>query len=100
MPSTTTALDLTTDVASLTAAVCDIESVSLDERSLADAGEAALREPPSLIVEGPEGARPRRARDERAGIPVGDPRRRLLSVGIAGLVAPLSAARPPPLGRR
>ena len=44
MPSTTTALDLTTDVTSLTAAVCDIESVSLDEEPLADAVEAALRD--------------------------------------------------------
>jgi len=42
MPTTTTALDLATDVTSLTAAVCDIESVSLDERALADAVEAAL----------------------------------------------------------
>ena len=44
MPTTTTALDLTTDVISLTAAVCDIESVSLDEEPLADAVEAALRD--------------------------------------------------------
>jgi len=48
MPSTTTALDLTTDVTSLTAAVCDIESVSLDERTLADAVEAAVRDLPHL----------------------------------------------------
>ena len=51
--------------------------------------EAALREPPSLIVEGPEGARRRRARDERDGIEVADPRRRLLYVGIAVFVAAL-----------
>ena len=45
MPSTTTALDLTTDVTSLTAAVCDIESVSLATKDpLADAVEAALRD--------------------------------------------------------
>jgi succinyl-diaminopimelate desuccinylase len=50
MPSTTTALDLTTDVTSLTAAVCDIESVSLDERPLADAVEAALGALPHLAL--------------------------------------------------
>ncbi|MGB7820326.1 MAG: succinyl-diaminopimelate desuccinylase [Ornithinibacter sp.] len=42
MPSTTPALDLATDVTTLTAAVCDIESVSLGEGTLADAVEAAL----------------------------------------------------------
>ena len=51
--------------------------------------EAALREPPSLIVEGPEGARRRRERDERDGIEVADPRRRLLYIGIAVFVAAL-----------
>jgi hypothetical protein len=51
--------------------------------------EAALREPPSLIVEGPEGARRRRARDERDGIEVADPRRKMLYVGIAVFVAAL-----------
>ncbi|HSF97826.1 MAG TPA: succinyl-diaminopimelate desuccinylase [Ornithinibacter sp.] len=50
MPSTVTALDLTTDVTSLTATVCDIESVSLDEQALADAVEAALRPLPHLEV--------------------------------------------------
>ena len=50
MPTTTTALDLTTDVISLTAAVCDIESVSLDEEPLADAVEAALRDLSHLSV--------------------------------------------------
>ena len=50
MPTTTTALDLTTDVTSLTAAVCDIESVSLAEEPLADAVEAALRDLPHLSV--------------------------------------------------
>ena len=50
MPTTTTALDLTTDVTSLTAAVCDIESVSLDEEPLADAVEAALRDLSHLSV--------------------------------------------------
>jgi succinyl-diaminopimelate desuccinylase len=41
VPSAT--LDLSADVASLTAAVCDIESVSQQEKVLADAIEAALR---------------------------------------------------------
>lgn len=39
----TATLDLTADVVTLTAAVCDIESVSGDERRLADAVETALR---------------------------------------------------------
>ena len=51
--------------------------------------EAALREPPALIVEGPEGARRRRARDERDGVEVSDPRRGMLYVGIAVFVAAL-----------
>jgi hypothetical protein len=51
--------------------------------------EAGLREPPALIVEGPEGARRRRARDERDGIEVVDPRRGMLYVGIAVFVAAL-----------
>ena len=51
--------------------------------------EAALREPPALIVEGPEGARRRRARDERDGVEVSDPRRGMLYVGIAIFVAAL-----------
>lgn len=42
MPSTTPALDLTSDVTTLTAAVCDIESVSLAEAALADAVQTAL----------------------------------------------------------
>jgi succinyl-diaminopimelate desuccinylase len=42
MPSTTPALDLTADVTTLTAAVCDVESVSLGEAALADAVEAAV----------------------------------------------------------
>ncbi|GAA4402044.1 succinyl-diaminopimelate desuccinylase [Ornithinibacter aureus] len=50
MPLTPLALDLTDDVTSLTAAVCDIESVSLDERALADAVEAALHLLPHLDV--------------------------------------------------
>ena len=50
MPLTPLALDLADDVTSLTAAVCDIESVSLDERALADAVEAALRPLPHLTV--------------------------------------------------
>lgn len=36
-------IDLSTDVVTLTAAICDIESVSQDEARLADAIEAALR---------------------------------------------------------
>ena len=51
--------------------------------------EAGLREPPALIVEGREGAKRRRARDERDGIEVADPRRGLLYVGIAVFVAVL-----------
>ena len=42
MAATTTTLDLDLDVTSLTAAICDIPSVSLDEAALADAVEAAL----------------------------------------------------------
>ena len=49
--------------------------------------EAGRHEPPALIVEGPEGARRRRARDERDGVEVADPRPRLLYVGIAVFVA-------------
>ena len=46
MPSTTsspTSLDLATDVVTLTAALCDIESVSGNEQQIADAVEAVLR---------------------------------------------------------
>jgi succinyl-diaminopimelate desuccinylase len=46
----TTALDLTSDVADLTAALIDINSVSGNERELADAVEAALRSLPHLQV--------------------------------------------------
>lgn len=46
----TPALDLSTDVVTLTAAVCDIESVSLSEAPLADAVEAALHRLPHLDV--------------------------------------------------
>lgn len=45
------ALDLDLDVVSLTRAVCDIPSVSREERVLADAVEAALRPLPHLRVE-------------------------------------------------
>lgn len=41
-------LDLTTDVTTLTAAICDIESVSLGEETLTDAIEVALRALPHL----------------------------------------------------
>ena len=51
--------------------------------------EAALREPPTLVVEGPEGARRRRARDERDGVEVTESRRGMLYVGIALFVAAL-----------
>ena len=57
--------------------------------ALAGLGGAGLREPPALIVEGPEGAKRRRARDERDGVEVADPRRRMLYVGIAVFVAVL-----------
>ena len=42
-PSIVPVLDLSADITTLTAAVCDIESVSLDEATLCDAIEAALR---------------------------------------------------------
>ncbi|MEO7129835.1 MAG: succinyl-diaminopimelate desuccinylase, partial [Dermatophilaceae bacterium] len=42
-PETAPVLDLSSDVTSLTAAICDVESVSQDEATLADAIEAALR---------------------------------------------------------
>jgi succinyl-diaminopimelate desuccinylase len=44
-------LDLTQDVAALTAAIVDIESVSGNEKALADAVEEALRALPHLTVE-------------------------------------------------
>lgn len=50
---------------------------------------AGLREPPALIVEGPEGAARRRARDERDGVKTADPRRGPLYIGIAIFVAML-----------
>lgn len=43
VPETTALLDLSSDVGTLTAAVCDIQSVSWEEAVLADAVEAALR---------------------------------------------------------
>jgi len=82
-----------TAAASASPASNDTSSVDIDRLMPAAAvGESALREPPALIVEGPEGARRRRARDERDGIPVGDPRRRMLYVGIAVFVAALVVA--------
>jgi succinyl-diaminopimelate desuccinylase len=48
--ASTTALDLTSDVADLTAALIDINSVSGNERELADAVEAALLALPHLQV--------------------------------------------------
>jgi len=44
------ALDLTSDVAELTRVICDIESVSGNERALADAIETALAAQPHLTV--------------------------------------------------
>jgi succinyl-diaminopimelate desuccinylase len=49
-PASTPVLDLSTDVVALTAAVCDIESVSLGEAALCDAIEAALAPLPHLTV--------------------------------------------------
>jgi hypothetical protein len=42
-----------------------------------------LHPPPALVVQGPEDAARRRARDERDGVAVSDPRRRLVYVAIA-----------------
>ncbi|MCU1537387.1 MAG: succinyldiaminopimelate desuccinylase, partial [Humibacillus sp.] len=50
-PAPAVTLDLAQDVVALTAAVCDIESVSQDEAALADAIEAALRPLTHLQVE-------------------------------------------------
>ena len=46
--SSSTCLDLGADVVTLTAALCDIESVSGNEERIADAIEAALRRLPHL----------------------------------------------------
>ena len=46
-----TALDLSLDAAALTVALCDIESVSGNEKPLADAIEQALRGLPHLSVD-------------------------------------------------
>jgi len=48
--TTTTPLDLSADLTALTAAICDIASVSGAEAALADAVEAALRRYPHLEV--------------------------------------------------
>jgi succinyl-diaminopimelate desuccinylase len=48
--TTPTPLDLTADLTTLTAALCDLASVSGDERALADAVEAALAAYPHLEV--------------------------------------------------
>ncbi|GAA4631485.1 succinyl-diaminopimelate desuccinylase [Actinoallomurus vinaceus] len=64
-------LDLTQDVASLTAAIVDIESVSGNEKELADAVEEALRALPHLSVERDGDtviARTSQGRDERVVI--------------------------------
>jgi hypothetical protein len=53
------------------------------DRLLPDVGNGAaapgLRPPPALIVQGPEDAARRRARDERDGVAVANPRRRVLA---------------------
>src|SRR3954452_7971941 len=49
-PGSSTTLDLSSDITTLTAAVCDIESVSQDEAALADAIEAALRPRSHLTI--------------------------------------------------
>jgi hypothetical protein len=64
----------------------DLDRLLPEAATLAEAGRL---EPPALIVEGPEGAKRRRARDERDGVEVADPRRRMLYVGIAVFVAAL-----------
>src|SRR4051812_10242536 len=56
------------------------------DRLMPEAG-AALRPPPELIVQGPEDAARRRARDARDGVTVVNPRRRLVYVFIAVFVA-------------
>ena len=81
-----------TAAASASPASNETSSADIDRLMPAAVGEAALREPPALIVEGPEGVRRRRARGERDGNPVGDPRRRMLYVGIAVFVAALVVA--------
>jgi succinyl-diaminopimelate desuccinylase len=48
--TTSPRLDLSLDAVALTRAVCDVESVSGNERELADAVEAALRDLPHLAV--------------------------------------------------
>jgi hypothetical protein len=58
------------------------------DRLLPDVGQGGdavpgLRQPPALIVQGPEDAARRRARDERDGVTVVNPRRRLIYVFIA-----------------
>ena len=50
MAASTPSLDLGSDVTSLTAALCDIPSVSLEEAALADAVEAAVRATERLAV--------------------------------------------------
>jgi hypothetical protein len=67
------------------------ESIVLDAlvpaATLAEAQAAATREPPALIVEPPERLAARRARDQRDGVQVADPRRRGLFLGMAVFVA-------------
>ena len=57
----------------------------LPEAAVAQA--ASAREPPRLIVDTPQRVAARRARDQRDGVQVADPRRRGLYLGIAVFVA-------------
>jgi len=59
----------------------------MTEAAVADAQAASEREPPALIVEPPSRLAARRARDQRDGVTVADPRRRGLYIGIAVFVA-------------
>jgi hypothetical protein len=66
--------------------VVDVDRL-VPDAVLAASLETGLREPPALIVEGPEGAARRRARDLRDGVERADPKRGPLYVGIAVFVA-------------
>ena len=55
VPSTTVALDLTTDVTTIVAAICDVESVSRNEAALADLIEDAGRRKMVGLKQGGQG---------------------------------------------
>jgi hypothetical protein len=59
----------------------------LPQAAVAVAQAASAREPPRLIVDSPQRVAARRARDQRDGVQVADPRRRGLYLGIAVFVA-------------